>query len=87
VQTEPPPLDAPAIFAILDAHHVEHVVVVGYAAQLHGSTRVAMAVDVTRRDCGEPRPARFRVLIAALADVIRSKTAASSGPLLDVRKL
>lgn len=44
---EPPPLDAPAIFAILDAHRVEYVVVGGYAAQLHGSTRVTTDVDVT----------------------------------------
>lgn len=47
MQAEPPPLDAPAIFAILDAHRVEYVVVGGYAAQLHGSTRVTTDVDVT----------------------------------------
>lgn len=47
MQAEPPPLDAPAIFAILDAHHVEYVVVGGYAAQLYGSTRVTTDVDVT----------------------------------------
>lgn len=44
---EPPPLDASAIFAILDAHKVAYVVVGGYAAQLHGSTRVTTDVDVT----------------------------------------
>ena len=44
---EPPPLEAPAIFAILDAHKVAYVVVGGYAAQLHGSTRVTTDVDVT----------------------------------------
>ena len=45
--TEPPELDPPAIFAILDAHRVEYVVIGGYAAHLHGSTRVTTDVDVT----------------------------------------
>ena len=47
VPADSPSLDAPAIFAILDAHQVDYVVVGGYAAQLHGSTRVTTDVDVT----------------------------------------
>jgi len=47
VQADPPSLDAPAIFAILDTYRVEYVLVGGYAAQVHGSTRVTTDVDVT----------------------------------------
>ena len=45
--SDPPPLDAPTIFAILDAHQVEYVLIGGYAAGLHGSTRITTDVDVT----------------------------------------
>ncbi len=44
---DPPPLDPPAIFAILDAHRVEYVVVGGYAAQLHGSSHLTTDIDLT----------------------------------------
>ena len=44
---DPPPLDPPAIFAVLDAHRVEYVVVGGYAAQLHGSSRATTDIDLT----------------------------------------
>ena len=44
---EPPPFDPPAIFAALDAHRVEYVVVGGYAAQLHGSGRPTTDIDLT----------------------------------------
>lgn len=44
---DPPPLDPSAIFAILDAHHVKYVVVGGYAAQLHGSSRPTTDIDLT----------------------------------------
>ena len=62
---EPPPLDAPAIFAILDVHQVEYVVVGGYAAQVHGSTRVTTDVDVTP----ERSTANLDRLAAALRDL------------------
>lgn len=65
MSAEPPPLDAPAIFAILDLHGVEHVVVGGYAAQLHGSTRATTDVDVTPDGAAE----NLRRLTLALRDL------------------
>ena len=44
---DPPPLDAPTILTVLDTYHVEYVVVGGYAAQLHGSSRVTTDIDLT----------------------------------------
>jgi hypothetical protein len=112
---DPPRLDAPTILAILDAHHVEYVVVGGYAAQLHGSSRVTTDIDLTPKrsttnlerlahalgdleasirvddleqglpfDTSAEALAGMKTLnlrtpygdIAALADIIRSKTAA-----------
>lgn len=60
---EPPPLDAPAILAVLDAHRVQYVIVGGYAAQLHGSTRVTTDVDVT--------PERSNANLTRLAAALR----------------
>ena len=47
MSADAPGLDAPAILAIFDSHQVEYVVVGGYAANLHGSTRVTIDIDVT----------------------------------------
>ena len=46
MSADAPGLDAPAILAIFDSHQVEYVVVGGYAANLHGSTRVTIDIDV-----------------------------------------
>lgn len=59
------PLLAPTIFAILDAHKVEYVVIGGYAANLEGSTRVTTDVDVT--------PERSRRNLARLAAALRDR--------------
>ncbi len=65
MSAEPPALDPPTIFSILDAHGVDYVVVGGYAANLHGSSRVTTDIDVTpeRSDTNLAR------LAAALADL------------------
>jgi len=41
-----PALDAPAIFEVLERHGVQYVVIGGYAAELHGSNRRTVDVDV-----------------------------------------
>jgi hypothetical protein len=51
--------------AIFDSHQVEYVVVGGYAANIHGSTRVTTDIDVTPNrgsglTCGSSSPTRFR---------------------------
>ena len=43
---EHPALDAESILGILNDHHVAYVVVGGYAAELHGSARPTVDVDV-----------------------------------------
>ena len=40
------PLDAPALLEVLERHRVQYVVVGGYAAELHGSVRRTVDVDV-----------------------------------------
>ena len=63
MSAEVPGLDAPAILAIFDRHQVEYVVVGGYAANLHGSTRVTTDIDVT--------PNRTHTNLARLAAALR----------------
>ncbi|AZI58813.1 hypothetical protein EH165_12375 [Nakamurella antarctica] len=41
------PFDAEAIFRVLNQHHVQYVVIGGYAALLHGGTKPTVDVDVT----------------------------------------
>jgi hypothetical protein len=43
------PLDAAALFEVLERHRVAYVVVGGYAAELHGSVRRTVDVDVVPR--------------------------------------
>ncbi|MGH3497892.1 MAG: nucleotidyl transferase AbiEii/AbiGii toxin family protein [Acidimicrobiales bacterium] len=62
---DPPDLDAPAILAILDQHHVDYVVVGGYAAQLHGSTRATTDIDLTP----DRSPANLARLAKALQEL------------------
>jgi hypothetical protein len=49
---EPTPLDAAGIFAVLDGHQVDYVVVGGIAVQVHGHVRMTSDVDLI------PSPAR-----------------------------
>lgn len=51
--TEPRAFDAEPILAVLDRHGVEYVIVGGYAARMHGSTRPTRDVDVTPATTGE----------------------------------
>ena len=43
------PLDAPALLEVLERHRVQYVVVGGYAAEVHGSLRRTVDVDVVPR--------------------------------------
>jgi len=43
------PLDAAALLEVLERHRVAYVVVGGYAAELHGSVRRTVDVDVVPR--------------------------------------
>ena len=43
------PLDAPALLDVLERQQVQYVVVGGYAAELHGSVRRTVDVDVVPR--------------------------------------
>jgi len=45
--SEPRPLDAGPILATLDRHHVEYVLIGGFAAQQHGATRPTQDIDIT----------------------------------------
>jgi hypothetical protein len=63
VSAEVPGLDAPAILAIFESHQVQYVVVGGYAANLHGSTRVTTDIDVN--------PNRTHTNLARLAAALR----------------
>ena len=45
--SEPRPLDAGPILATLDRHHVEYVLIGGFAAQQHGATRPTEDMDIT----------------------------------------
>jgi hypothetical protein len=60
---EPAPLDAQRIFAALDAHGVDYVVVGGVAVQVHGHVRMTNDLDLV------PGPSRENMqrLAAALA--------------------
>jgi hypothetical protein len=59
------PLDAERIFATLDAHRVEYVVVGGIAVQAHGHVRMTNDVDLIP----EPTPENLECLAAALREL------------------
>jgi hypothetical protein len=63
--TDPRPLDAERIFAVLDAHKVEYVVIGGIAVQVHGHTRMTNDVDLIP----SPTPRNLEHLAAALGDL------------------
>ncbi len=62
---EPPTLDAEAIFAALEAHAVEYVVVGGVAVQVHGHVRMTNDIDLIPA----PNPENLDRLAAALNDL------------------
>jgi hypothetical protein len=63
--SEPGTLDPEHIFATLDAHRVEYVVIGGLAVQVHGHTRMTNDVDVIPA----PTPQNLERLAAALAEL------------------
>jgi hypothetical protein len=63
--TDARPLDAERIFAALDAHGVEYVVVGGIAAQVHGHVRMTNDVDLIP----SPTPENLKRLAKALTEL------------------
>jgi hypothetical protein len=61
----PEPLDPERIFAVLDRHRVEYVLIGGLAAVLHGSSLVTNDADI----CPKRSRANLRRLAAALEDL------------------
>ncbi len=61
----PPALHPETIAEILDRHHVEYVLIGGYAANLHGATRPTQDMDVTPQTTDE----NLRQLAAALREL------------------
>ncbi len=63
--SETPPLDPERIFAVLDAHRVDYVLVGGLAVQVHGHVRMTNDVDLIPA----PNPRNLKRLAAALAEL------------------
>jgi hypothetical protein len=63
--TDARPLDAERIFATLDAHGVEYVVVGGIAVQVHGHVRMTNDVDLIP----SPTPENLKRLAEGLAEL------------------
>jgi hypothetical protein len=63
--TDPRPLDAERIFAVLDAHKVEYVVIGGIAVQVYGHVRMTNDIDLIP----SPTPQNLERLAAALNDL------------------
>ncbi len=62
---DPPPLDAERIFAVLDAHKVEYVVIGGIAVQVYGHARMTNDIDLIP----SPTPVNLERLATALRDL------------------
>ncbi len=62
---EATPLDAERIFATLDAHEVEYVVIGGLAVQVHGHVRMTNDVDLIP----SPTPENLNRLAEALTEL------------------
>lgn len=60
--TDQQPLDAERIFAVLDSHKVEYIVIGGIAVQVHGHVRMTNDVDLIP----SPTPQNLERLAAAL---------------------
>ncbi len=63
--TEQPPPDVERIFAALDTHHVDYVVVGGIAVQVHGHVRMTNDLDLIPA----PTPENLKRLAAALQEL------------------
>jgi hypothetical protein len=63
--TDQQPLDAERIFAVLDAHKVEYVVIGGIALQVYGHVRMTNDVDLIP----SPTPQNLERLAAALREL------------------
>jgi hypothetical protein len=63
--TDARPLDAEHIFAVLDAHKVEYVVIGGIAVQAHGHVRMTNDVDLIP----SPTPENLERLAEALVEL------------------
>lgn len=61
----PPPLDPERIFAVLDTHRVEYVVIGGLAVQVHGHVRMTNDVDLIPA----PTPRNLERLATALTEL------------------
>ena len=59
------PLDAERIFATLEAHEVEYVVIGGIAVQVHGHVRMTSDIDLIP----SPNPANLKRLAKALTEL------------------
>ncbi len=78
------PLDAERIFATLDAHEVEYVVIGGIAVQVHGHVRMTNDVDLIP----SPAPENLQRLARALKDLdARVLNPGSEHVKLDARTL
>lgn len=64
-------LDAASIFAVLNSHRVDYVVVGGYAAQMRGASRPTTDADVTPETSAE-NLARLATALRALKARIRT---------------
>jgi hypothetical protein len=72
-------LDAEQIFAVLDAHRVEYVVIGGIAVQAHGHVRMTNDVDVVPA----PTPTNLTRLAAALIE-LKARVLNSGAEDLDI---
>ncbi len=63
--SEAAPLDPERIFAVLDAHRVEYVVIGGLAVQVHGHVRMTNDIDLIPA----PTPRNLKRLAAALTEL------------------
>jgi hypothetical protein len=63
--TDQQPLDAERIFATLDAHKVEYIVIGGIAVQVYGHVRMTNDIDLIP----SPTPQNLERLAAALKDL------------------
>jgi hypothetical protein len=82
--SEATPLDPERIFAVLDAHRVEYVVIGGLAVQVHGHVRMTNDVDLIP----SPTPENLEHLAAALTELdARVLNPGSEQPKIDARML
>lgn len=67
VEPEPPALEAVELLGVLERHQVQYVVIGGYAAQLHGSLRRTVDIDVVPRTIRSRPDTHQRLVVACRA--------------------